>query len=670
MNKLLLTVAAALLMGAPGLLAQEYIPAQNAKGKWGYVDEQGNVVIKYDYAEVSAFVDGRAKVKKGDKWGYIDTSGKEVIKIQYSEMGTWENGRCKVAVGGSMKDNVLKDAKYGFIDATGAVLLKPEYNEIGAFKDGLAYVKKGDKYGYIDNNLSTVVECKYTAIGKFNDLGYCWVSTGGKMQGGELKNGVYGICTRDGRIAVKPNYAMIGTFVYDVPEANPVYAQIANSPEAKERMKALAKDATKGLTSKSFAMAFTGGSAEELNDEVMARQKQATDAFENELRQNLTEDQLMLMSECPSYNMLGYKFIEPKLFSELDMSRSTLIAVSRKQFRSKNTGSWSIQAKGMDMIGIVDVDTDRPLVQWSKYNVAFIPSEGLAAVVKTDKKGYKVNYVNADNKLLLKEWVYAVGVSPFIDGKAVIQGTKGQYIIDRNGNVLSQSYDLIMPASDGKHIVKTGSGFGIITTDGSQVVAPNYEVILPLSDGYYCARRTDKDPYGYLGADGRFAIEPMYAHASSFRHGAARVKSDTGWGIINTTNAPIVKLTWDDIKPFTEESPELCWAKTGSKWSCIKVADGTLAFEPSFYDADNFEAGRAVVYDEVGLAGCIDTNGKLVVPMRMSSKDIVNNCLRDMTARGATEISDIEAYRFNINSNPARNKYRLSNVISNEMWDY
>ena len=56
--------------------------------------------------------------------------------------------------------------------------------------------------------------------------------------------------------------------------------------------------------------------------------------------------------------------------------------------------------------------------------------------------------------------------------------------------------------------------------------------------------------------------------------------------------------------------------------------------------------------------------------MRMSSKDIVTNCLRDMTARGATEISDIEAYRFNINSNPARNKYRLSNVISNEMWDY
>ena len=99
MNKLLLTVAAALLLGAPGLLAQELIPTQNDKGKWGYADEQGNVVIKYDYAEVSAFVDGRAKVKKGDKWGYIDTAGKEVIKIQYSEMGTWENGRCKVAVG-------------------------------------------------------------------------------------------------------------------------------------------------------------------------------------------------------------------------------------------------------------------------------------------------------------------------------------------------------------------------------------------------------------------------------------------------------------------------------------------------------------------------------------------------------------------------------------------
>ena len=78
--------------------SQELIPVKNNKDKWGYVDADGNLVIKHNYNEALAFVDGRAKVRKGDKWGYINASGKEVIPFKYSEIGTWNDNRAKVAV--------------------------------------------------------------------------------------------------------------------------------------------------------------------------------------------------------------------------------------------------------------------------------------------------------------------------------------------------------------------------------------------------------------------------------------------------------------------------------------------------------------------------------------------------------------------------------------------
>ena len=64
--------------------AQDLIPDQNAKGKWGYVNSDGLKVINYNYTHASAFKDGRALVQKGGKWGYIDEHGKEVIKIKFT----------------------------------------------------------------------------------------------------------------------------------------------------------------------------------------------------------------------------------------------------------------------------------------------------------------------------------------------------------------------------------------------------------------------------------------------------------------------------------------------------------------------------------------------------------------------------------------------------------
>lgn len=51
---------------------QALTPQSNDAGKWGFVDDQGIMVIPYEYDEVSPFVNGSAAVEKNDHYGLID----------------------------------------------------------------------------------------------------------------------------------------------------------------------------------------------------------------------------------------------------------------------------------------------------------------------------------------------------------------------------------------------------------------------------------------------------------------------------------------------------------------------------------------------------------------------------------------------------------------------
>ncbi|MEJ1933162.1 WG repeat-containing protein, partial [Nostoc sp. NIES-2111] len=50
-------------------------------GKWGFINRQGNIVIKPQFDEVSNFSFGLARVRIGKKYGYIDKYGKYVWNL-------------------------------------------------------------------------------------------------------------------------------------------------------------------------------------------------------------------------------------------------------------------------------------------------------------------------------------------------------------------------------------------------------------------------------------------------------------------------------------------------------------------------------------------------------------------------------------------------------------
>src|SRR5262245_58232100 len=53
------------------------------RGKFGYIDESGRVVIKPQFDSAYPFSEGLAAVQVGNKAGFIDESGQIVIPLQY-----------------------------------------------------------------------------------------------------------------------------------------------------------------------------------------------------------------------------------------------------------------------------------------------------------------------------------------------------------------------------------------------------------------------------------------------------------------------------------------------------------------------------------------------------------------------------------------------------------
>lgn len=178
-------------------------PIKNDHGKWGYIDNKFNLVIKPKYDYVSAFREGLALVRAGSKWSYINKTGKTVIKSfkpgmdgglcgyehyysYFSDGISWiwnkkeggivginkngeiclkgvvwglslvndylfywphfNNGLCPYGI----STNYGKSLKFGFIDVNGSLKIPQIYDKVYPFKEGVAMVVKDGLTGFVN----------------------------------------------------------------------------------------------------------------------------------------------------------------------------------------------------------------------------------------------------------------------------------------------------------------------------------------------------------------------------------------------------------------------------------------------------------------------------------------------------------------------------------------
>ena len=72
------------------IFPENTIFAKSQNGKWGFVDKNGQVIIDYQYDEVTEQNEyGFAGIKKDGKWGIVDKNGKIIVEPIY-EINTEE----------------------------------------------------------------------------------------------------------------------------------------------------------------------------------------------------------------------------------------------------------------------------------------------------------------------------------------------------------------------------------------------------------------------------------------------------------------------------------------------------------------------------------------------------------------------------------------------------
>lgn len=129
-------------MRGDGLLAFQ----EEINGKYGYIDEEGNVVISPRYDGVEPFQDGRAVVRKG-KYGLIGKDGNYTLSSEYDEIRLL--GEQRVAIGKAI--NVTR-SKSAIADTNGNFLTDYRFYLVLGYVNGIASVSDDTHTFFVDRS--------------------------------------------------------------------------------------------------------------------------------------------------------------------------------------------------------------------------------------------------------------------------------------------------------------------------------------------------------------------------------------------------------------------------------------------------------------------------------------------------------------------------------------
>ena len=127
--------------------------------QYGYIDENGDMAINFQYAEARGFYDGLAAIKISDSWGFIDTEGNTVIAPRYIEAGNFGNGLVPV------RENTNT---WGYADKSGRIVIEPQFDDARMFSEGRAAVLLDGFWGFIDESGNLIGKADYDEVSEFN----------------------------------------------------------------------------------------------------------------------------------------------------------------------------------------------------------------------------------------------------------------------------------------------------------------------------------------------------------------------------------------------------------------------------------------------------------------------------------------------------------------------
>jgi len=133
-------------------------------GLWGLENNEGEVILPFEFSKIQDFIDGRAIAEREYKYGVIDDQGKIVIPIEYDEIVDFTNGIAIVMIWANNREQY-----YGVVGENGNIIIPIEFSTIDTFIDGVAVIGKNETYGYINDQGKIIIPLEYTDLIKLGN---------------------------------------------------------------------------------------------------------------------------------------------------------------------------------------------------------------------------------------------------------------------------------------------------------------------------------------------------------------------------------------------------------------------------------------------------------------------------------------------------------------------
>ncbi len=605
-SRKLIMILCVLGMGLEPLQAQKLKAVQNEKGRYGFVAEDGTVVIKYKYDEATPFKNGIAKIGKDGKYSLIDESGKIITKRKYTYIGEFYNGICPVADGGSTKKGVTfttgglmgneatsnNGEKWGLIDTSGKEILKPDYEAMGDLNQKLIYILKGKKFGFINSSGSIVVKPIYNFIGRFNNQGVCWVNIGGKYdkKTNKVAKGKFGIINDSGREIIPTKYEDVGNFP-------------------------LIRDKKTG----------------ELLDEAIyyTHDQSAFPATKAEVQQLLLPIPHQSESEFPESRIDCFYFTSKKSQGLVDIHGNILI---------------------------------QPIA-----NQAILPpTDRMFRLAKIEKKQIAKAYYDLDAEVIVRIPVSEQGkFGAFSHNLALVTLPNELYFIDKKGTKVIEGLTKAFSSNEGYRVVQRGTVFGAIDSTGMVAVPIEYTNALTFVNNGRMGVQKGGDWF-FVNTKGEIVSE-KYDRVGNYRYGYAAVCKDKKWGAIDLQNQIIVPLEWQGVA--TVKDPQYIWVKKNDLFYLYDGIQKHIRLEKGYDNASNFEDGMAYAMEEKKW-GIIDTAGNILVPCVFEKETDMVYAKKYMLETGMKSLTEVQALRVIARFNPETNLFKITSIIPDNHWDY
>ncbi len=121
---------------------------------WVCIDVSGKVVIGPPL-NCGGVEDGVVLISERGRSGYADPDGKVLIEPRFDQIKGFSEGLAAVAVG----------KKWGYVDTNGRMVIAPAFDDAHGFRDGLALVERGDELAYIDRDGEIVYAMRVPGYG-------------------------------------------------------------------------------------------------------------------------------------------------------------------------------------------------------------------------------------------------------------------------------------------------------------------------------------------------------------------------------------------------------------------------------------------------------------------------------------------------------------------------